>query len=454
MRKTKTHYTAAMGRPFLALALAACFACRAAGIQMQLLLDSLMVAPEVLKTTLLPSQEVLAEAHNDLGAVIIDTADGPRKDDEMNTSSASLLVDTKRAVNADSQTEGQGQRKGSVAIESENEGMSEKRRREHKMTLGALATLIVCAASPVLFSQGLLPFAATLTYIVSLVAVKLCVKEIFKSGYPYPYATTAFHMLVTAIVASCIEKPNRDGGRSTLLISVAKAASLALNNTALVFGTAAFVSILGSCTPATTYAVGICRYGTTTTSKTLAIVANVAGAMCCVKGEVAFSLLATVLTLSACLCRSLKTVWSHDIMQVNMSPYRLCAWTAIWSFVLTAVAMLIKEGLAPFRAFPGTSLHTKVVFFAGAMMATVLNVVMCFVLKYLGPLQQNIFGQLELVAVLTLAMAWLHETVTNMQWMGVLLIALGCMLSHLDTPSAIKQLFTRRSPLQSLSKAP
>jgi len=443
-----------MGRPFLALAIAACFGCRAAGIQMQLLLDSLMEAPDVLLATLLPPQELMAEAHSDLGAVIIDTAVGPGKNNKTMLSAAGLLAEKKRTVKSDSQGKSQDQGKDSVAIESENEGMSETTRRKHKMTLGALATLIVCAASPVLFSQGLLPFAATLAYIVSLVAVKLCVKEIFKSGYPYPYATTAFHMLVTAIVASCIEKPNWGGGRGTLLVSVAKAASLALNNTALVFGTAAFVSILGSCTPATTYAVGICRYGTTTTSKTLAIMATVAGAMLCVKGEVAFSLFATILAVSACLCRSLKTVWSHDLLQVDMSPYRLCAWTAIWSFGMTAVAMLIMEGFAPFRAFPDTSLHTKVVFFAGAIMATVLNVVMCFVLKYLGPLQQNIFGQLELVAVLTLAMAWLHETVTTMQWMGVSLIAVGCLLSNFDTPSAVKRLFTRRRSLQSLSKAP
>merc|ERR1719221_2096910 len=104
---------------------------------------------------------------------------------------------------------------------------------------------------------------------------------------------------------------------------------------------------------------------------------------------------------------------------------------------------MIKEGLAPFRAFPDTSLHTKVVFFAGTAVATVLNILMCFVLKYLGPLQQNVFGQLELVAVLTLAMAVLHETVTKIQWMGVVLIGLGCVLTKMDGASlaaALKQI--------------
>jgi drug/metabolite transporter (DMT)-like permease len=326
--------------------------------------------------------------------------------------------------------------------DSHNEDQEKtKESRGYKLVLGLLLlALIVGAAMPVRFSQGWLPFAAVLAYIASLVSVKLCVKEVFNSGYPYPYATTAFHMLVTAIVASCIERPDRAGARETFLISAVKSASLALNNMALVFGTAAFVSILGACTPASTYAVEICRYGSTTTSKTLSIIAVLGGAMLCVKGELEFSLLATVLALGACLCRSLKTVWSHDLMQVDMGPYRLTAWTAVWSFALMAPATMIKEGLAPFRAFPDASLHTKVVFFAGAILATVLNVLMCFVLKYLGPLQQNIFGQLELVVVLTMATVLLHETVTSMQWIGVVLIGVGCLLSKSDVGSALSKL--------------
>merc|ERR1740127_121232 len=103
-------------------------------------------------------------------------------------------------------------------IEAEKE-KEKAQRHSNKLTLGALAALIVCAAVPVLFSQGLVPFVAVLAYVVSLVAVKLCVKEIFKSGFPYPYATTAFHMLVTAILASCIERPDKAGARDTFLIS-------------------------------------------------------------------------------------------------------------------------------------------------------------------------------------------------------------------------------------------
>jgi drug/metabolite transporter (DMT)-like permease len=428
------------------LALAACLGSPVAGLKMQVILDKLgeagslaldaaAASKDVLNFT--PSaQEMLADAtRDDVSLIGPEDGDAGRQDGAPATTQPVMLGSTgnERVVSKDSSTEDQEKSKKSSG---------------HKLTLGLLGALIVCAAVPVLFSQGWLPFAAVLAYIFSLVAVKLCVKEIFKSGYPYPYATTAFHMLVTAILASCIERPDKAGARDTFLISAVKSASLALNNMALVFGTAAFVSILGAVTPATTYAVEIFRYGKTTTSKSLSILAVVVGAMLCVKGELSFSLLATFLTLGACLCRSLKNVWSHDLMQIDMSPYRLTAWTAVWSLALMAPATMIKEGLAPFRAFPDTSLHTKVVFFAGALLAAALNVLMCFVLKYLGPLQQNIFGQLELVAVLTLAMAWLHETVTTMQWMGVVLIGAGCMLSKLDGVSAIQKLLVGRTPPQ------
>mmetsp|Transcript_41625 Transcript_41625/g.119412 ORF Transcript_41625/g.119412 Transcript_41625/m.119412 type:complete len:453 (-) Transcript_41625:161-1519(-) len=448
---------AAMGRSFFLLALAARLSSPVAGLQMKVLLDKLGtavsraqeasfdVAQDVLKFT--PSaQELLADASNQeilIPTIASDGGDAGQQGDPATPVPVMLgSTSNERVVTADSHTEDQEKSKKSSG---------------HKLTLGLLGALIVCAAVPVLYSQGVVPFVAVLGYIFCLVTVKLCVKEIFKSGYPYPYATTAFHMLVTAVVASCIERPDRAGAKDTFLISAVKSASLALNNMALVFGTAAFVSILGACTPASTYAVEIFRYGKTTTAKSLSILAVVTGAMLCVKGELAFSLLATVLTLGACLCRSLKTVWSHDLMQIDMSPYRLTAWTAVWSFILMVPATMIKEGIAPpFRAFADTSMHTKVVFFAGAALATVLNVLMCFVLKYLGPLQQNIFGQLELVAVLTLAMAWLHETVTTMQWMGVVLIGAGCLLSKMDVVSAIqKQLMGRSLPQpQSLESTP
>merc|ERR1719401_655334 len=93
---------------------------------------------------------------------------------------------------------------------------------------------------------------------------------------------------------------------------------------------------------------------------------------------------------------------------------------------------MIKEGLEPWHKFPALSLHTKLMLGASCLTATWLNIVMCFCLKYLGPVQQNVFGQLELLAVIVLATIWLHEVVTGMEWVGIFMIILGCLFTKMD----------------------
>merc|ERR1719262_1534555 len=119
------------------------------------------------------------------------------------------------------------------------------------------------------------------------------------------------HMFFTAIFASMIERPKADEGKSTLPLSLVKAASLGLNNMALLFGTTAFVSIISACTPVTTYLVELARYRSPTYAKSIGVFAVCVGTMLCVRGELAFSTLPMVLALGACFCRSLKNVWSH-----------------------------------------------------------------------------------------------------------------------------------------------
>jgi len=134
--------------------------------------------------------------------------------------------------------------------------------------------------------------------------------------------------------------------------------------------------------------------------------------------------------LGSCLCRSLKTVWGYDFMQrERQSPFRLAAWTAIWCFVIMVPVTLIKEGQQePIAAFWGVGFWTKIVFLMGGFLSAGLNILMCYVLKFLGPLPQNIYGQLELVLVLTLSVSWYQELMGVVQWIGVGLIGLGCVL--------------------------
>mmetsp|Transcript_83650 Transcript_83650/g.236815 ORF Transcript_83650/g.236815 Transcript_83650/m.236815 type:complete len:186 (-) Transcript_83650:303-860(-) len=152
--------------------------------------------------------------------------------------------------------------------------------------------------------------------------------------------------------------------------------------------------------------------------------------MLCVRGELSCTPCALLLVLGGCLCRSLKTVWGYDFMQrERQSPFRLAAWTAIWCFVIMVPVTLIKEGQQePIAAFWGVGFWTKIVFLMGGFLSAGLNILMCYVLKFLGPLPQNIYGQLELVLVLTLSVSWYQELMGVVQWIGVGLIGLGCVL--------------------------
>jgi len=298
--------------------------------------------------------------------------------------------------------------------------------------VGVLLGLMLVALLPILYYQGLSPFLAVVSYVGCLCMVKICVKDLFMNGYEYPYTVTMLHMLFTSIFASMIDPPSLSEGRSTFMLSLVKAASLGMNNMALVFGSAAFVSIIGSCTPATTYFVELVRHRSPTFARSLGVATVCGGTMLCVHGDPTFSALSLVLAVGACFSRSLKAVWSHDLLSVNMSAYRLAAWSSIWSCAFMLVPALIMEGVEPYRKFTTLSPHAKMVLVASCLIATWLNIVMCFCLKYLGPVQQNVFGQLELLAVIMLATVLLHEVVTVIEWVGVLLIIAGCLFTKLD----------------------
>mmetsp|Transcript_55811 Transcript_55811/g.149416 ORF Transcript_55811/g.149416 Transcript_55811/m.149416 type:complete len:412 (-) Transcript_55811:85-1320(-) len=296
----------------------------------------------------------------------------------------------------------------------------------HTWSLVGVIALLLVALSPVLYTQGLKAFLSVLMYIVSICFVKVFAKQAFVAGFHFPYTLTAMHMLTTAIVASLIDRPLMGEAVSTMNIAVVKAVSLGLNNSALFFGTAAFVSIIGALTPCTTYALDVVRTRRMPLFKTLAILIACLGACVSTSGELKFSLLALFLSLGACFARSLKTVWSYDLLEANVGVYRLAAWSSIWSFLIMIIIGLSLEHLAPYRKLVDLNAEGLTGVVVSCACAAVLNILQCFVLKFLGPVLQNLFGSLELVAVIVLAIILLGEKITKLEWIGVLLVCVGC----------------------------
>eukprot|EP00927_Polykrikos_kofoidii_P078059 TRINITY_DN7493_c0_g1_i1.p1 TRINITY_DN7493_c0_g1~~TRINITY_DN7493_c0_g1_i1.p1 ORF type:complete len:476 (-),score=60.22 TRINITY_DN7493_c0_g1_i1:69-1496(-) len=313
-----------------------------------------------------------------------------------------------------------------AAIQAKN---LERRDRAH---LGAafLTFCVFLAMLPILVTLGVKPFLVTVTYLGSLVLVIVTVKDAIAHGYSYPYTITMLHLVLTFITHSLVVgiSPLKET-LGVLPISAFNGAALLLNNSALLFGTAVFVTMIGTCTPATTFAVeALLVRGTVSSSRLLAVGVVCAGALVCIHGELTFSAFCFLLATLANFCRSLRTVIQHDLL-IHYSPARLVATSSMWSFLLILPLCLAVEGVSGFTAFAEVGVRAQTSLVASSVVAVSLNMSQCFALSYLGPVLVNTIGNLQIVLILVVASAMLDEEVRVWQWLGVAMITGGCALT-------------------------
>eukprot|EP00931_Biecheleriopsis_adriatica_P026246 TRINITY_DN1598_c0_g2_i3.p1 TRINITY_DN1598_c0_g2~~TRINITY_DN1598_c0_g2_i3.p1 ORF type:complete len:466 (-),score=87.06 TRINITY_DN1598_c0_g2_i3:38-1387(-) len=308
----------------------------------------------------------------------------------------------------------------------------EERDRQSWDAVWIFSALILIAISPILVKEGVIPFVTVVTYLACLSLVKMYVKEVLASGWEYADTITAMHMLCTAIFAAAFEKPKLSEAFMVLPISAVNGFSLLLNNQALVHAGVAFVSMVAACTPMFTFSFEVGRGRRKFELLNAGPVAVVCvGATLCIHGEKVGSAMALVLAAAGTAFRAMKSVWQHELLTVSVSPMRLLFWNGFWSFWISLMMMLPTEGTEGVRSFPATSSKTKISFFLSVGAACVLNCSQCYAVKQLGALMQSIAGNLNLVLVVMLSQAWLHEEVSIWQYGGVALLVSGTFLSKM-----------------------
>eukprot|EP00913_Durusdinium_trenchii_P012076 g11343.t1 len=259
------------------------------------------------------------------------------------------------------------------------------------------------------------------------------------AGFQYPDSITAVHMFCTSLAACCFERPRLEEALLVLPISVVNGASLLTNNTALLYGGVAFVSMVSSCTPMFTFGLelfkkrsGRCFCGRRSLDflTSFSVILVCSGSAFCVRGEKTASVLALVFASMAALLRAMKGVWQHDLLTISVSPMRLVYWSGFWSFWITISMVALNEGTEAVRHFPTAKPEAKSAFLLSVCAAVVLNITQCFAVKQLGALLQSIVGNLNLILVIALSQAWLREQVTFWQYVGVFLLAAGTFASR------------------------
>lgn len=313
------------------------------------------------------------------------------------------------------------------------------------VTLFVLVCLSFFALSPVYSKHGLAGFGTAAFYLASLGCVTALVKVVFLGGLPYPYTITAIHMLCTSLVASAYDRPKLEDALKVIPVSMLTTGVLGLSNAALLYGGVAFVTMVGTATPVTTYALELF-----TSRKSLdplelmAVLVVSAGGLMCVRGEPNFSMPALLFAWSATVCRSVRVIWQADLLSVSLPPAQLTAWMSFWAALFLLPLIAHTEGLSFVRNFPEATLQAKVVLALSCCAAAVLNLSATLTVKLLGTLLQNIIGSLQLVMVLATAVVCLHEQVNSVQWAGVLLISSSTMFMKLAGEYSLLRLMPSR----------
>merc|ERR1719231_1303906 len=138
-----------------------------------------------------------------------------------------------------------------------------------------------------------------------------------------------------------------------------------------------------------------------------------------------------------------------DSNMTQLDPIELTFWTATSCFIVMMVWSLAAEGLEPFVLV--ADIPTLLAVLVTAVAATILNIAALFVLKEVGPVAQQIVGNLKGVLACMAAVAAFGEQITMQQAIGYSIVV-ACAFWYNRTDAAIKEAAKKAAGLQETQK--
>jgi len=259
-------------------------------------------------------------------------------------------------------------------------------------------------------------------------------------GFKYPQFLTATHFVFTTMVGltilfyQCVTQ----GSKITVpdlncfvkgLLPVAMAFTLSLGfaNNGLLLTNAHFYEMVGSSTPLCTTCIAY-LLGQGFEKRLLPPLALITMSLLVVAfGEISLSLLGLMACLGGVIGRGCKSTLQHALMGGSewkaMDPIEVAVWTSLTCFVLMAGWSLASEGIAPCRDI--LAWETLVAVFYTCVGASILNIAALFVLRELGPVAQQVVGQLKGMLSIVGAVATFGEQVSMQQGIGYFVLMVG-----------------------------
>jgi len=313
------------------------------------------------------------------------------------------------------------------------------------MTAYAIALVVMVAAVTAMFyPMGMNVVCQVVLYVSCLAFVKIALKIVYEYGFNYPKFITAIHLFISSSAAfivlfyrmvstgKSIAYPTRNElFMGVLPIAATFGCSIASENSALVFVSAAFSEVVASTNPVMSFSLTWILGMGANLSLIPPICVVVLGCLISVKGEMYFSSMGLALLLLSVFFRGLKAVMQQKLMtgetKEKFDPVTLMAWTCMFAFLVVAGYSVLSEGYAPIAALSAASDLTGLIgaILFSAVIACTLNISALFVIKQLGAVGMQMVSQMKSMLVVIGGIAVLGESFTNMQKFGFAVVLSG-----------------------------
>jgi len=290
-------------------------------------------------------------------------------------------------------------------------------------------------------NRGVVPCVSILAYVGALSSMSMLIRYCYvNEKFKYPQFLTATHFIATATVGASVlgyryltqgkkvAVPEFDVFLKGLLpVAVAFVLSLGFANNGLLLTNAHFYEMIGSSTPLVTagLAIALGRGFDTRLGGPLGLITF--SMLIIAFGEMKLSLLGLMACIGGVMGRAAKSTLQHSLMGgsewKSMDPIEVAVWTSLTCFVLMAGWSAATEGIKPCVEILAWGPFTAVLY--TCMGASVLNIAALFVLRELGPVAQQIVGQLKGILSILGAVAAFGESVTGQQILGYSILLCG-----------------------------
>jgi len=332
-----------------------------------------------------------------------------------------------------------------------------------------VGVMVICcvAVASLYLNRGVVTVISVIGYLFCLSSMSVLIRNIYVNhNFGYPQFVTSCHGLLTTIVAYALlaHKEATTGQKitvptmATLMkgltpVAAAFALSLGAGNLALLYSNAHFYEMLSATSLLATAGMGVVMGRSVSPKLYPPLMLITLAVMIVCFGELTCTLVGIVFTVASIIFRALKAQVSSILMckgeggmTQTFEPLELTLWTAIQTFIMMLVWSLVAEGLAPWKA----ALDLGVIWSVGlsAVAAAMLNISALFVMKELGPVGQQIIGNLKGILACVGAVACFGEAISAQQIVGYGLVIVGAYWYNKTDTQVLEEEKAEKTKLQ------